>query len=200
MVIYANLRKIFGFTRSGTSVLGKHALRLISVRRLGRSVGITLVATLTAITIIHNFANVGGSLVLAVNTPKAVVDAATVHTVQSPIDFTYESRGFSWFHSGADLVAPTGTPVFPIMPGTVETVAYDPFGFGIHVIVKHDEGYESIYGHLSKTEVKEGQMVDLSTELGKSGSTGFSTGPHLHIEVHLNGVPVNPADIVPGVK
>jgi len=200
MKIFRSLRKLFGFTSTGRSLVGKFVRKALAKRELRRGVGIALVAVVTAIFLAHNLSNIGGSVVLAVGTPQATIDASTVASVQTPIIYEYESRGFSWFHAGADLVAPIGTPVYPIMNGVVETVAYDPLGFGNHVILKHDLGYESIYGHLAYAEVKEGEKVNLNTELGKSGSTGFSTGPHLHIEIHLNGVPVNPADIVPNVK
>lgn len=174
--------------------------KLSSARRARRLLGIGLIALASAVIIAHNFANIGGNVALAFNTPTVTIDAHTVHAVQSPINFRYESRGMSWFHRGVDLVAPTGTAVRPIMAGTVKEVNHYKYGYGVHVIVTHDEGYESIYGHLSKTEVKKGQKVGLETQLGKSGSTGFSTGPHLHLEIHQNGVLVNPADIVPGVK
>lgn len=174
--------------------------KFASKTRARRVVGVALIAVATATILVHNLANIGGNLVLAFNTPVASIDASTEVRVQTPIEFTYESRGVSWFHAGADLVAPTGTPVHPIMVGTVEATNEDRFGFGKHVIVKHDENYESIYAHLSKIEVEPGQKVGLTTELGLSGSTGFSTGPHLHLEIHQNGALVNPADIVPGVK
>jgi len=197
-------RKLFGFTRTGASVVGKILRQTLAQRQARRIVGMGLIAVVTFVLMIHNFANIGGASILAVNlasgTPAPVIDAATVHTAQLPIDYQYESRGYSWYHSGADLVAPTGTPVRPIMEGQVESVNHDYFGFGNHVIVKHEEGYESIYGHLSLTEVEQGQKVTLTTELGKSGSTGFSTGPHLHLEIHKDGVSVDPAEIVPGVK
>ncbi|MBI4099836.1 M23 family metallopeptidase [Candidatus Microgenomates bacterium] len=171
-----------------------------SKRRVHRTIGVFLIAIATATIFIHNFSNIGGNFVLAFNTPTASIDASTEYRVQAPITYSYESRGVSWFHAGADLVAPTGTPVYPIMIGTVEEVNHYAYGFGNHVILKHADGYESIYGHLSKTEVEAGQKVTLDTELGKSGSTGFSTGPHLHLEIHQNGSIVNPADMVPGVK
>ncbi len=171
-----------------------------SQHRARRVIGASLVAVATATILINNFSNIGGSFTLAFNTPKPTIDASTKYTAQLPIDFQYESRGYSWYHAGADLVAPTGTPVHSIMPGTVEAVNHDYFGFGNHVIVIHEGGYESIYAHLSRTEVQPGDPVNLNTELGKSGSTGFSTGPHLHLEIHQNGVIVNPVDIVPGIK
>lgn len=195
-------RKLLGFTKSGTSIVGKQARSVLPKRHFQRDVGVLLVALITSVVFIHQFANIGGALAFNTVTasPQIVADLRTTHTIQSPIDFTYESRGVSFIHPGVDLVAPTGTAVHPIMDGTVETVSYDPLGYGNHIIIKHDEGYESLYAHLSKVEVTEGEPVKLGTEIGSSGSTGFSTGPHLHLEVHLNGQITNPADLVPGVN
>ncbi len=197
-------KKLLGFTRTGASVVGKKLLRLFGRREIRRGVGAGLVAVLTFIFLVHNFSNIGGASVLALNltgnTPKPVIDATTLSSVQVPITYQYESRGYSWYHAGADLVAPIGTPVRPIMEGKIEETNYDAFGYGKHVIVKHEGGFESIYGHLSKIEVTQGQKVNLDTELGQSGSTGFSTGPHLHLEIHKDGVPIDPAEIVPGIK
>ncbi|MBI3559289.1 M23 family metallopeptidase [Candidatus Gottesmanbacteria bacterium] len=162
-----------------------------------------LLVVLAAIIVVsHSLSNMGGNLTLALATPavEPVIDVTTVELVQKPVDFSYESRGFSWIHSGADLVAQTGTPVKPIMAGTVKETNRWYFGFGNHVIIDHGAGLESIYGHLSKINVEAGQKVTLNTVIGEVGSTGFSTGPHLHLEIHQNGNLVNPADMVPGVK
>ncbi len=195
--------KVFlGLTERGNSALGRilrESIRHTFARRIG---GIVLVALVFSIILIENFANVGG--VIAISSPgsnrQAVIDAETISSIQSPIKFTYESRGISFFHPGADLVAPTGTSVYPIMPGVVGQVSVDPLGYGNYIVVTHEGGYESLYGHLSKTSVKVGNKVQMSTELGESGSTGFSTGPHLHLEVHYKGQIINPADIVPHVN
>lgn len=192
-------QKILGFTHSGTSVVGKYARKVFSRRETRRAGGTVLIALAAAVILIHSFANIGGNITLAANTPKPVIDATTLQSIQSPVKFFYESRGFSWYHSGADLVAPTGTPVYPIMPGKVKESNAWHFGFGKHVIIEHESGYQSTYAHLSKIEVKPGQEVALATKLGEVGSTGLSTGPHLHLEVVYNSVPINPAEIVPGV-
>lgn len=146
-------------------------------------------------------ANIGGTLALALETPiKPLVDVTTTSVVQSPVEFNYESRGMSWFHTGADLVAKTGIPVKPFLAGVVKEVNFGSFGYGNHVIISHAGGLESLYAHLSKINVEKGQKVVLETKIGEVGSTGFSTGPHLHLEIHQNGQLLNPADIVPGVK
>jgi murein DD-endopeptidase MepM/ murein hydrolase activator NlpD len=86
------------------------------------------------------------------------------------------------------------------MAGTVRATNYDLFGYGNHVIVMHEEGYESLYAHMSEIEVKPGQEVKNETVIGGVGSTGLSTGPHLHLEVRQEGQLLNPAELVPGVK
>ena len=65
-------------------------------------------------------------------------------------------------------------------------------GFGNCIILKHGNGFETLYGHLSKILVSVGQQIDIGQEIGNIGSTGRSTGPHLHYEVHRNGQKINP--------
>ena len=99
--------------------------------------------------------------------------------------------GKSGFHNGIDVAARKGTPIFPFRPGTVTYSGYKG-GYGNVVVVKHDDGLESVYGHASKTLVKAGTKVTEKTMIGLVGSTGRSTGPHLHFEVREQGNAVNP--------
>ena len=196
----ANIKKLFGFTRSGASIIGAKAREILKKRSLHRGVGVLLVSAVASVIFVHNCSNIGGNAALALNVIQPVIDATTKASVQKPVIDYVETRGFSWFHTGADLAAPTGTIVKAIMPGTVRAVNQDLLGYGIHVIVTHTEGFESLYAHLSKIKVELGQKVDLDTIIGDMGSTGFSTGPHLHLEIRQNGQLVNPADIVPGIN
>jgi murein DD-endopeptidase MepM/ murein hydrolase activator NlpD len=94
-------------------------------------------------------------------------------------------------HQGTDFAAPTGTPVFAVMSGTVESAA--PLGgYGNQVLVRHGDGTETRYGHLSVIGVRPGQAVTIGQQIGVVGSTGVSTGPHLHFEVITGGRPVDP--------
>jgi murein DD-endopeptidase MepM/ murein hydrolase activator NlpD len=85
-------------------------------------------------------------------------------------------------HKGVDLVGQGSKLIYPVNNGTV-TVGYDSGGYGNYVIVNHDNGYWSLYGHMSKVHVKSGQTVNKGTVLGVEGSTGHSTGSHLHLEI-----------------
>ncbi len=96
-------------------------------------------------------------------------------------------------HEGIDIVTYLGTPVHASGDGRVDFVGIKG-GYGLCIEINHGFGYKTIYGHLSKTEVEEGQKVNRGFEIAKSGTSGLSTGPHLHYEVEHNGVKLNPED------
>ncbi|WP_250526572.1 M23 family metallopeptidase [Caballeronia sp. GAWG2-1] len=97
------------------------------------------------------------------------------------------------FHPGMDLVAPTGTAILAAAGGRVIHAGPMP-GYGNAVEIDHGNGIFTLYGHASKVEVRVGQKVLPREPIAKVGSTGRSTGPHLHFEVRVHGEPVNPAD------
>ncbi len=94
------------------------------------------------------------------------------------------------YHTGVDISAPTGTPVHASADGRVEFAGFY-HGYGRVVIVSHGNNYETYYAHLSASNVIEGQEVRRGEIVGAVGSTGHSTGPHLHYEVRIGGTPVN---------
>ena len=96
------------------------------------------------------------------------------------------------FHNGIDLANASGTRISATMSGTVADVGDRPSGYGKYVIIKHANGYQSLYGHMSRITVREGQYVYQGTKIGEMGNTGRSTGPHLHFSIYKNNSPVNP--------
>jgi murein DD-endopeptidase MepM/ murein hydrolase activator NlpD len=106
----------------------------------------------------------------------------------NPFDF-----GLSEFHPGIDFKGNVGDPVKCTANGTVEFTG-KAGGYGNCVRIKHINNIETVYGHLSRINVREGQKVSVGDVIGKVGSTGRSTGPHLHYEVRRNGKPVNPRE------
>jgi len=100
------------------------------------------------------------------------------------------------FHSGVDMAAPAGTPVRAAAAGIV-TVAWNPIGYGVYVVVQHGGGVSTLYGHLERTGLVSGDLVAAGDEIGLVGSTGLSTGPHLHFEVRRDGRPVDPLPLLP---
>ncbi|HPO12926.1 MAG TPA: LysM peptidoglycan-binding domain-containing M23 family metallopeptidase [Candidatus Hydrogenedentes bacterium] len=96
------------------------------------------------------------------------------------------------FHQGIDLAAAKGANIYPIQAGAVTYSGWKS-GYGQVVVVKHENGIESLYAHASKNLAKVGDMVTENTIIAQVGSTGRSTGPHLHLEVRRNDQPVNPS-------
>ena len=107
------------------------------------------------------------------------------------------------FHSGIDISASLGTKVVAARGGTVLLVSnpvqgrnYGGWGYGNYIVIDHGDGKATLYGHLKQTEVSVGDEVNAGDRIGLVGSTGTSTGPHLHFEVRVNGTTVNPRDYV----
>ena len=98
-------------------------------------------------------------------------------------------------HAGVDLAAPGGSPIVAAMSGRV-ILARAGSGYGNYIIVDHGNGYATLYAHCSKLLVKKGQSVSRGQQIAKVGSTGASTGNHLHFEVRVKGTPVNPASYI----
>jgi murein DD-endopeptidase MepM/ murein hydrolase activator NlpD len=95
-------------------------------------------------------------------------------------------------HAGLDFAAPQGTPIYATANGTISTAGNSGDGYGNHVIIDHGYGYETLYGHMFKVKVRNGQRVKRGQIIGYVGSTGKSTGPHCHYEVHKNDRPLDP--------
>ncbi len=96
------------------------------------------------------------------------------------------------FHAGLDFAAPQGTPIYSTANGVVKSAGNQGTGYGNHVVINHGYGYETLYGHMFKIKVRAGQQVKRGEIIGWVGSTGKSTGPHCHYEVHKNGTPIDP--------
>lgn len=110
-------------------------------------------------------------------------------------EFGYRPR-FGRVHKGIDIKLNVGDTVRAAFDGKVRVARYNPGGYGYFVIVRHDNGLETVYGHLKKFTVKPGQVVKAGDMLGFGGNTGRSTGPHLHLETRYMGVAINPRAII----
>lgn len=108
--------------------------------------------------------------------------------------YGYRPR-FKRVHKGVDMRCPMGDTVRAIFDGRVRLTKYERGGFGFYVIVRHNNGLETVYGHLSRFLVQPNQYVKAGTPIALSGSTGRSTGPHLHLETRFMGYPINPEAI-----
>ena len=114
---------------------------------------------------------------------------------KSPLRGALSTR-FTGGHRAIDIPAPTGTPMYASDGGTVIYAGMSG-SYGNHIKIRHNNGFVTLYAHLSSIGVKYGEQVFQGQEIGKVGSTGRSTGPHLHFEIIKNGVQVNPEAYLP---
>lgn len=114
-----------------------------------------------------------------------------------PVEGRVSQYAYYWHPGSIDIAIDLLTPVKVADNGKITKVNHFTTGYGVHVIVDHGNGLTSLYAHLTSTQVSEGQTVSKGQVLGLSGSTGRSTGPHLHLEVRRDGQPVDPMTLLP---
>lgn len=99
-------------------------------------------------------------------------------------------------HKGVDIAAPKGTGVYAAAEGRIVRIGFDAAGYGNFIEMRHPNGMTTLYGHLSRVDVGSGDRIGVGGRIGLVGSTGYSTGPHLHFEVRREGVQINPAKVI----
>jgi murein DD-endopeptidase MepM/ murein hydrolase activator NlpD len=124
---------------------------------------------------------------------------ATISQPFGPSTYWFEPPygRYPHFHTGIDMVEPFGSPVFAADDGVVALVGSSSSGYGNYVVIAHAGGFDTLYGHLSSILVKAGQRVTQGTPVGLEGSTGNSTGPHLHFELRIAQKPIDPTPYLP---
>jgi murein DD-endopeptidase MepM/ murein hydrolase activator NlpD len=190
--------------RQGSNVLRTFwkAIAVSALILIVAPIGLVVVAFLT-------FADqlAGGGLVITGSAGSLVgsmvcpISGAVVTQGFGPTSASFEPPGFGYphFHTGIDLAAPIGTPVRAANDGFVEAAGTQvdalgiPVGFGKYIKVAVGGSEKEIYGHLSAIFVAPNQVVAAGQPIGAVGSTGSSTGPHLHFEVRIRGIPVDPS-------
>ncbi|MBI3486276.1 M23 family metallopeptidase [Candidatus Daviesbacteria bacterium] len=143
---------------------------------------------------IHNPAD--GSVITQI-TPKV---EWPVHGVVT-LEFGQSDWPYQPFHTGIDIANPygmSGDPITPFMEGTVTYAGEIFWGFGKHIIIDNGNYISSIYAHLDKIYVYPGEKVKLGQVIGREGQTGWATGPHLHFQIDVFGIPVDPRTFIPG--
>ena len=144
--------------------------------------------------------------------PEAELDWATRQEIngdlfKKPLHARYWlSSNYGWrdspfnagkrtFHGGLDMAVASGTPIYAALDGTVTAVGFNAT-YGNYVIITHHSGYKTLYGHMKSTACRKGNFVYTNTIIGYVGSTGMSTGPHLHFTVYKNGKTINPFTVL----
>ncbi len=143
--------------------------------------------------------------------PGAALDRKTLQNAMGELFILPISAAFRWsspygwradpftgvrsFHTGTDMACPQGTPILASQSGRVSAVSSNRV-YGNYVIIDHGNGYQTLYAHMYKALVKKGAWVSQGTRIGLVGSTGYSTGPHLHFMVYKNGTRIDPMTIL----
>lgn len=168
-------------------------------RRIRTIIGANLAAS---IIIVHALPPIGGSasiepVEIAVLSSEDV-QVITEKTFRFPFDEPFEySQGLRQFHPGVDIKAVLGSDIHPATDGTVSEIDMGRIGYGHKVVVAHDNGFTTLYAHMDKVNAKKGDIVTKDTILGTVGLTGWTTGPHLHFEVHTKSGIINPKQVLP---
>jgi murein DD-endopeptidase MepM/ murein hydrolase activator NlpD len=131
---------------------------------------------------------------------KLVLGELFIYPIRGRLTSPYGWRndpisGVRRFHAAIDLASPTGTPIKAAMDGRVSSVGFNST-YGKFIIISHNNGFQTMYAHMSVTSVIQGSYVNQGTKIGEVGSTGYSTGPHLHFAVFKNGRAVNPIELL----
>ncbi len=121
------------------------------------------------------------------------IEPVSGYTITSPFGYRKApTKGASTYHQGIDMACPSGTPIYASRSGTVTKASYQAGGAGYYVSISHGDGFASIYMHMTRYVVSTGQSVTQGQLIGYVGSTGISTGPHLHFGISYGGTYVNP--------
>ena len=160
---------------------------------------ISLVAGMGAVAITltpkDTFAQYQAATLQDIQTPQPTIETNHFH-FNFPIPGGRVTQKFHPYHPAVDLAAPYGQPIFPIASGKVVRVYSSSWGLGKTVEIEHANGLNSKYCHLSKITVNEDQEVSEITSIGNVGTTGWATGPHLHLEIRKDGQVLNPLDFL----
>lgn len=143
----------------------------------------------------NRYVNMYGSLKNAPDTFIVDLDNFTM-PVDGRMTSNFGRRGSRRYHYGIDIKAQTGDTIYAAFDGKVRVKRYEGSGYGYYLVVRHLNGLETVYGHLSKFLVEENDFVESGTPIGLAGNTGRSFGSHLHFETRFLGKPINPNFII----
>lgn len=132
---------------------------------------------------------------------SANITAQKISAVKFPFSVQWPIQGeinqhFSNKHPGLDIQATYGAKIKPLGPGIVQDTSYKK-GYGQTILINHGQNFSSLYAHLSKTKVNKNQVVGLETEIGDVGTSGWTTGSHLHLEIFEGEKRINPNNLLP---
>lgn len=191
--LFSKLGRFLHARRFNPSKTLKH---IFENKKFGRVVGINLTALFLSTSLIQ-FPFQEPEVADEDFVTKAPFVLETKKSVQYPVEQIKITQGYKIFHSGVDFDGITGDPIRPIMDGRVQAINYSKYSYGNAILIDHGDNFSTLYAHLSKILVTPNQEVTTDTIIGEMGSTGRSSGDHLHLEIRDNGKPFNPLTVLP---
>ena len=196
-------RLFFPKSKNGSHPISKLFRKIFEWKKLPQTIGINLIVLiLIGLALKFPLYAIGGyhdnSFETIIEELEVSVDPVieTGSTFQDPVE-GYISQSFHWYHPGIDIAGNNNNVVRPIASGKVVLIEKSRYGYGKQVIISHGNNIYSRYAHLNMIKVEINQSVTHETSIGYVGNTGFSTGPHLHLEVYKDRKPVNPLQFIP---
>jgi len=182
--------------RPGSHPISKVFTRVFESKKTKRFVGVGLTVFIMLFGVMGN--------ILAANESAAdeTLMMAPVEPIVTRVSLTIPlqgvlGQGYHAFHRAIDILAPIGTEIRPIAKGKVIEVSLGRIGWGNTVVVEHEMGLKSRYAHMREIKVIEGEVIEEDYVLGTVGMTGWTTGPHLHLEIYQNGKTIDPQSVLP---
>ncbi len=182
--------------RPGSHPISKVFTRAFENKKAKRFVGVGLTVFIMLFGVMGN--------ILAAN--EAAADETLMMAPEEPIVTEVSltiplqgvlGQGYHGFHRAIDILAPIGTEIRPIAKGRVVEASLGRIGWGNTVVVEHEMGLRSRYAHMREIKVVEREVIEEDYVLGTVGMTGWTTGPHLHLEIYQNGRAIDPASVLP---
>lgn len=176
LILLLPVAAVFMLTNAGIDIISDH---LVTKNAQTQSVDI------------HDPKN--GAVIASVKTPMHWPIHGVVTLEFGAIDLPYQP-----LHTGIDIAYVKDTPVTPFMSGTVTSASEISWGYGKYIIIDNGNNISSLYAHLDKIYVYPGEKVTMDQVIGAEGETGWATGPHLHFEIRVDTIPVNPRTFLSG--
>lgn len=183
--------------RPGSHPISKVFRKALENKKVKRVVGISLMLVLMLSGLMSNIAAANEGLKTDetfITIPDSQVETKT--SLNQPVKGMV-AQGFHSLHHGLDILAPVGTEIKPVSEGRIVEASFGRIGWGNTVVVEHKLGLRSRYAHMKDINVYEGQIVDKEMALGTVGLTGWTTGPHLHLEIYQYGKAIDPQSVLP---
>lgn len=195
---YIFKRLLFPNKKRGRKISVNRRLRsILEFKKARQIVGISLAIILVFSSIIPSNLTSRDIKAIEIEESQIIPELTNIITEKAfrvPV-IGYVSQYFSSYHQGVDYAGNNMANIYPIADGVVSAIEYGYFGYGNSVLIDHNNGLISRYAHMSIVSVENGQTVNKETSLGFVGSSGWSTGPHLHLETIYWGRKINPLSL-----